>query len=160
MYSESYVNDAKLVVKAFLSNQLARVAPALYMRATRETGRGAGAASADEIANYFIACFDEYFEQLEVAKGDIAGWLAGRTILEYGPGDVLGVAFLFYAHGAEAGGCVAPLPGIWQTSQSRSTAGRPRASSTAIRRAGCGPRRSPTTSRRTGSAAGRGITTS
>ena len=110
MYSESYVNDAKLVVKAFLSNQLARVAPALYMRATRETGRGAGPASAEEIADYFIACFDEYFEHLGIAKADIGSWLNGRTVLEYGPGDVLGVALLFHAHGAAAVHCVDRFP--------------------------------------------------
>lgn len=106
MYTESRLHDAKLVVKAVLSNQLARFAPGTYMRLTGETGRGKEETKPDEVTGYFFDCFDDYFVRLGVAPASIDAYLAGKRVLEYGPGDVLGVALLFYAHGAAAVDCV------------------------------------------------------
>lgn len=110
MYSENIANDVKLFSKAFLSNQLARFAPALYVKLTNQTGRGEKDMNTRQIADYFIACFDEYLEQLDVNKENAYAYLKGKLILEYGPGDILGVALLMYAHGAETVHCVDRFP--------------------------------------------------
>ncbi len=110
MYSENLAHDVKLFSKAFVSNQLARFAPALYVKLTNQTGRGEEKRNTRQIADYFIACFDEYLEQLGVTKGNASEYLKGKLILEYGPGDILGVALLLYAHGAETVHCVDRFP--------------------------------------------------
>lgn len=98
------------VARATLTNQVARLAPALYVRLTGETGRGLGAESVGQAAEYFRRCFDDYFVQLRVASRDIADFLRGKRLLEYGPGDFPGVALLMIAHGAERVTCVDRFP--------------------------------------------------
>ena len=98
------------VVRAALTNQLARHAPALYVQITGQTGRGADEIHLDAVGDYFQKCFDEYFEHLGVAQSDRAGFLRGKRLLEYGPGDVPGVAILMVAHGAEQVVCVDRFP--------------------------------------------------
>lgn len=110
MYSENPIHDVVRVVKAFLSNQLARFAPSIYVKVTHQTGRGEEGGSAKEVADYFAMCVKEYFENLGVAPAEYATYLKGKKILEYGPGDVLGVALLLYAHGADAVHCVDRFP--------------------------------------------------
>jgi SAM-dependent methyltransferase len=102
--------NVKRVTKAVVTNQLARFAPKFYMRLTGETGRGLGEESSGQAASYFRSCFDEYFAKLGVASGDIAAFLAGKRVLEYGPGDLPGVALLMVAHGAETVVCVDRFP--------------------------------------------------
>lgn len=104
------IQDTKRVVRAALTNQLARFAPKLYVRLTGQTGRGSAEETAEEIAAYFRKCFDEYFRVLKIAPQDISGYLPGKQILEYGPGDVPGVALLMIAHGAERVTCVDRFP--------------------------------------------------
>lgn len=94
-----------LFAKAVLSNQLARFAPAAYMRLTRETGRGEIEQSPAQIAQYFSECFHDYRRQLGFGELEFDAFLQGRHVLEYGPGDILGVALLMYAHGADAVHC-------------------------------------------------------
>jgi SAM-dependent methyltransferase len=110
MYSESITHDVVLFCKAVCSNQLARFAPGLYVRLTGETGRGDEAGDDAAVADYFVRCFDDYFEALGVDAAARHGFLAGKAVLEYGPGDVLGVALLFYAHGAARVQCVDRFP--------------------------------------------------
>lgn len=110
MYSENRIHDVVCVMKGFLSNQLARFAPSIYVKVTHQTGRGEESGSAKEDADYFAMCVKEYFEKLEVAPGEYASYLKGKKILEYGPGDVLGVALILYAHGAETVHCVDRFP--------------------------------------------------
>jgi len=110
VYTESVRKDVWLFIKACLSNQLARWTPALYVRLTHQTGRGSNEEGAREIADYFTTCFRDYREQLGVSEEGICALLSGKTVLEYGPGDILGVALLFYAHGAEAVHCVDRFP--------------------------------------------------
>lgn len=110
MYSENPAHDIKLFAKAFLSNQLARFAPALWVKLTGQTGRGADEPDTSEIADYFLSCFREHFQQLGLDEAGAAGFLTGKRVLEYGPGDILGVALLMYAHGAEAVYCVDRFP--------------------------------------------------
>lgn len=111
MYSESRARDALLFTKAVLSNQLAWIAPAAYVRLTRQTGRGEGAQeSVEQIADYFLGCFDDYRRELGLGAGGFGAFLAGKDVLEYGPGDLLGMALLMYAHGAARVHCYDRFP--------------------------------------------------
>lgn len=110
MYSENRARDAVLFAKACATNVLARVAPALYVRVTGQTGRGSDDGDAASLADYFWRCFDDYRVQLGMTVEDYHAFLAGRRVLEYGPGDILGVALLFHAHGARTVECVDRFP--------------------------------------------------
>ena len=115
MYTENPIRDAAIVLRAIAINAIAMASPSLYLKLARNTGRGsrddrAAHESAADAAGYFLACFYDYFEQLGVERGGIGDYLAGKTLLEYGPGDVLGVALLMYAHGAERVQCVDRFP--------------------------------------------------
>ncbi len=100
-------SDSVRIVKAVLTNQVAKFSASAYMRLTRETGRGEDdGATADDVARYFIDSFDEYFEAIGVARADLADALSGKVVLEYGPGDVLGVALMLAAYGARKVYCV------------------------------------------------------
>lgn len=103
-------SDAKRMAHAIASNLIAGAFPALYVRMTHQTGRGGGEEHPVQIANYFSTCFFEYFEKLDVARNVIPQWLSGKTLLEYGPGDLPGVALLMVAHGAEKVWCVDRFP--------------------------------------------------
>ncbi|MCU0919101.1 MAG: class I SAM-dependent methyltransferase [Burkholderiaceae bacterium] len=99
------------VLRAVASNQLARFAPRLYVRLTGQTGRGAAAEEAPaDIAKYFRDCVDAYFERLRIAPADAPAFLAGKTLMEYGPGDLPGVAALMVARGARKVYCVDRFP--------------------------------------------------
>jgi hypothetical protein len=106
MYGQRRLADLRWVLRSIATNQVARFFPERYVRLTGQTGRGAAEASARQIANYFWSCFYDYFEILGVPRSDIGGYLQGKTVLEYGPGDVPAVAFLMLAHGADAAVCV------------------------------------------------------
>ena len=110
MYTENPLQDAVRCAKACASNFLARTAPASYVRLTQQTGRGAGEDSAAEIADYFWRCFDDYRVQLGLDATAFQSFVQGKRVLEYGPGDVLGAALLFYAHGASRVLCVDRFP--------------------------------------------------
>lgn len=105
-----WLADGQRVVRAVLTNQLARVAPTFYVRWTGETGRGLGAESAGQAAQYFRRCYDDYFAVLGMAEAERANFLAGKRLLEYGPGDVPGVAVLMIAAGADSVTCVDRFP--------------------------------------------------
>ena len=94
------------IVQASITNQIARYAPDFYVRLTKQTGRGAEYEDIGEVGDYFQTCFDDYFEKLGVKEHARADFLRGKRILEYGPGDVPGVAILMIAHGAEQVVCV------------------------------------------------------
>lgn len=106
----SWLEDGVRVAKATLTNQVARLAPGFYMRLTGETGRGLGAESVGQAAEYFRRCFDDYFVKLGIRPREIPDFLRGKCLLEYGPGDLPGVALLMIAHGAERVTCVDRFP--------------------------------------------------
>jgi hypothetical protein len=110
MYGKNRVEDTKRALRAISTNQFARWAPRLYIRLTAQTGRGAEQDSPREVADYFRRCFDEYFEILQVRPDQIPNFLSGKQVLEYGPGDIPGVAMLLIAHGAESVVCVDRFP--------------------------------------------------
>ena len=104
----SWFSTMLRVMRAVATNQLARHAPSAYLRLTGQTGRGAAAEEgANDIAAYFRRCLDDYLSRLGVATGD---HVSGRTLMEYGPGDLPGVAMLMVAHGAEKVYCVDRFP--------------------------------------------------
>jgi hypothetical protein len=102
---------ATRVARAMATNLLARFAPSAYVRLTGQTGRGAAAEEqASDIARYFHDCLIDYFVRLGVAEPDIEPFLTGKVLLEYGPGDLPGVAALMRARGAEKVYCVDRFP--------------------------------------------------
>ncbi len=110
MYTENALKDFVLCGKACASNLLARFAPGAYVRLTQQTGRGSDEESAASVAAYFWRSFHDYRLQLGLEPAAFEAFLRGKRVLEYGPGDVLGVALLFYAHGAERVLCVDRFP--------------------------------------------------
>lgn len=110
MYTENPGKDALRFTRTMVTNQLAKFTPQLYVRLTRQTGRGDGKGDPSQTADYFLRCFDDYREQLGLDRDQVKDFLTGKLLLEYGPGDVLGVALLMYAHGAEFVQCVDRFP--------------------------------------------------
>jgi SAM-dependent methyltransferase len=106
MPSKYLFDDSKRFVHALLSNQIAKVSPTFYAHLTKQTGRGFSPESISQAADYFQACFRDYFEVMGVPEHEIANYLSNKQLLEYGPGDVPGVALLMIAHGAERVTCV------------------------------------------------------
>lgn len=99
------------VIRATMTNQLARVAPQAYVRLTGQTGRGSAAEEgAADIASYFESCTDDYFKQLDMAESQVEAYLKGKTLLEYGPGDFPGVAMLMVGRGGEKVYCADRFP--------------------------------------------------
>lgn len=99
--------DLPRIAKAFVSNQVARFAPRVYVKLTRQTGRGDRESETPEaIARYFESCVDDYFEILGIPAASRAEFLRDKVILEYGPGDLPGVAMLLVAKGARKAYCV------------------------------------------------------
>lgn len=105
------IADVVRVTRAIATNQLARYAPRTYVKLTGQTGRGAATEEgAADIAGYFRECVQAYFEKLAIAAGDIESFLSGKVLMEYGPGDLPGVAALMVAHGAEKVFCIDRFP--------------------------------------------------
>lgn len=99
------------VMRAASTNLLAFAAPAAYVRLTSQTGRGAAAEeAASDIAHYFNACVADYACRLGASDGNIAPLIHDKTLLEYGPGDLPGVAALMCARGASKVYCVDRFP--------------------------------------------------
>lgn len=106
-----FSGDVLRVARAVLTNQIARHAPGVYVRLTGQTGRGAAAEErVQDIAQYFRDCVDAYFEKLAVDPSGVGDFLAGKTLMEYGPGDLPGVAALMVARGAKKVYCVDRFP--------------------------------------------------
>jgi SAM-dependent methyltransferase len=98
---------------ALTSNQLASLAPAMYVRVTKQTGRGdSESETATDIAEYFYQSLIEYLHRVDITLGSATRFLAGKTVVEYGPGDFPGVAILLVALGARKVYCVDRFPMI------------------------------------------------
>lgn len=110
MYSENLTHDLGIFFRAVVTNQIARFSPKLYVKLTDQTGRGRDEREPLQTANYFLECFHDYRRQLGLSEGEMENYLRGKWILEYGPGDILGVAILFYAYGAQNVHCVDRFP--------------------------------------------------
>jgi SAM-dependent methyltransferase len=105
------LDRASRIGRAVASNLFASCFPSAYLRLTGQTGRGdRSGETPDAVAEYFLRCFGDYFDKLEVPDPDIERFLAGKRLVEYGPGDIPGVALLMYAAGAEHVACVDRFP--------------------------------------------------
>lgn len=91
---------------AVASNLLARFLPGVYVRLTEQTGRGAGETRLETVVDYFERCYDDYVARLARYGVPPERAFAGQRVLEYGPGDLPGVALLMLAHGARQVVCV------------------------------------------------------
>lgn len=99
------------IARAVLTNQLARYAPAIYVRLTGQTGRGSAAEEGvGDIAQYFRDCVIAYADRLGVPPSDLSGYLDGKDVIEYGPGDLPGVAALLVGRGANKVYCIDRFP--------------------------------------------------
>ncbi|MDB4969217.1 MAG: Methyltransferase type 12 [Myxococcales bacterium] len=112
MYSENPRRDTLLFMRASLTNLLALFP--FYLRLGNRSGRGRANERPEDAAAYFLRCVSDYFAELAVD----ASFVRGKRVLEYGPGDTLGVALLLYAHGAETVHSVDHFPVHRITSQS------------------------------------------
>jgi len=105
------MTDVFRVARAVMTNQLALLAPGLYVRLTKQTGRGdSNSETAADIAKYFHQSLIDYLGRLNVSIDGAKAFLAGKTIVEYGPGDFPGVAILLVAFGAKKVYCVDRFP--------------------------------------------------
>lgn len=101
------MRDLSRVLRATATNMFAGLAPGWYVRLSGQTGRGdPSQESARDIAEYFLECFDDYLQRLGLTRSDADERFQGRTVVEYGPGDLPGVAALFVAYGARHVYCV------------------------------------------------------
>lgn len=108
---EGRLSTIRRVLRAVATNLLAQLAPGAYVRWTGQTGRGAAAEEeASDIARYFQDCVTDYAQQLGASDGLIDPFVRGKVLLEYGPGDLPGVAALMCAHGAAKVYCVDRFP--------------------------------------------------
>lgn len=110
VYTENPARDVGLLCKTVLFNQLAKFAPTLYVNLTRQTGRRKRKEEASQVAEYFHHCVGDYRKQLELDEDAFTKYLQGKTVLEYGPGNILGVALVLYAYGAATVHCVDRFP--------------------------------------------------
>lgn len=100
-----------MILKAIASNQVARFSPSLYVKLTGQTGRGDSATeTAADIAQYFLQCVIDYLDTLGIPPNGRADFLHDKVVLEYGPGDIPGVALLLVAYGARKVYCVDRFP--------------------------------------------------
>jgi len=100
-----------MILKAIVSNQIARFAPGLYVKLTGQTGRGDSTTeTAADIAQYFRQCVIDYLDTLVIPQDERASFLQDKAVLEYGPGDIPGVALLLVAYGARKVYCVDRFP--------------------------------------------------
>ena len=107
----STLHNTVRIARALGTNQVARLFPSMYVQLTGQTGRGDRSGETPEaVAEYFLRSFREYFETLEVPRSGIEDFLAGKVLVEYGPGDLPGVAILMLAHGARRVVCVDRFP--------------------------------------------------
>lgn len=105
MYTENRRRDVVIFLKAALTNQLAKYD--FYLKLGNRSGRGEKVEAPEDTAAYFRRCVDDYCAELGADKST---FFAGKRILEYGPGDTLGVALVLYALGAEYIECVDRFP--------------------------------------------------
>jgi len=87
------------IAREIAKNLVVRLAPTLTMRLRKSTGRGEMSREPRVVAEYVWQVFQEYAVFMGVRPEQL--W-EGRTVVELGPGDNLGVGLLSLAHGAEA----------------------------------------------------------
>jgi SAM-dependent methyltransferase len=110
MFGDMSFVDALRACRAISTNQIARAAPRAYFRAVKDTGRGPSNESPEDLAQYCLRSVSDYERVLHSSVGDGARGIVGSRVLEYGPGDFLGVAVVLVAKGASDVTCVDRFP--------------------------------------------------
>jgi len=77
LYAKKFTKDVVLFISALVSNQLARFAPKLYVNLTHQTGRGQSEEDALQVADYFIRCFHDYRDQIDLNEEEFSEYLVG-----------------------------------------------------------------------------------
>jgi hypothetical protein len=110
----NFIGAAIRFFRASATNQIARFAPGYYAKRTKQTeqtGRGKSEVETPgDMSEYFFRCFEEYFQVIGVPSDAVRQYLHGKVLLEYGPGDLPGVAILMIANGADKVYCVDRFP--------------------------------------------------
>ncbi len=93
-----------------LKNALMLLCPGLIIRLRKPTGTGNGCLDSDEraVLDYAESVFEKYVRVAGGAKKK--EFLAGKTVLELGPGDTCATALFFLAHGADKVICCDRFP--------------------------------------------------
>lgn len=104
------VGTVRRISHAVITNQIARFVPGLYVRLTGQTGRGGDEIRLDEVGDYFQQCLGDYLGRLGESIGAEGDYFRDKRVLEYGPGDLPGVAMLLTANGARQVVCVDRFP--------------------------------------------------
>ncbi len=105
-----HARRAFIFTRALGSNAVNMVSKDLHAALRRSTGRGVDGQPPETIARYFQFCLQDYCRDLGVPDGGVDEFLRGKVVLEYGPGDIPGVALLMVARGAERAICVDRFP--------------------------------------------------
>ncbi|MCD2451822.1 class I SAM-dependent methyltransferase [Methylicorpusculum oleiharenae] len=104
------ISDVIRISKAIATNIFAGLAPYSYVRFTNETGRGLKEEHFGDVSEYFFDCYSDYLQYLNISEQYINDYLKNKLLLEYGPGDLPGLALIFYAKGAKKVFCVDRFP--------------------------------------------------
>jgi SAM-dependent methyltransferase len=104
------INHSVRILKGVITNLIAGFSPGLFMRLTHETGRGEAEVDPKKLAAYCEQVISEYAVMLEIAGIHLDEWIKGRSVLEYGPGDFLGVPLVLVAKGAKKIFCLDRFP--------------------------------------------------
>ena len=98
------------ILKGSLTNIVAMCAPKTYVQLVDKTGRGGKQDSGKELLEYCLKVFNDYQRMLLTANNNQTYSFKDKTIIEYGPGDFLGVALLFLCKGAKQVYCIDRFP--------------------------------------------------
>lgn len=110
MFGDMSFVDALRACRAISTNQIARAAPTAYFRAVKDTGRGPGSETPTDLAQYCLRSVADYERVLARTLSGAAARMTGARVLEYGPGDFLGVAVALVGKGAAEVTCVDRFP--------------------------------------------------
>lgn len=98
------------VARGVATNIVAYASPQAFLALTGETGRGRREYDEGQLRTYCRTVFDDYRRMCEAVGKGGEGWLEGKVVLEYGPGDFLGVPILFLGAGARRVYCIDRFP--------------------------------------------------
>lgn len=110
MFGQRPLADMGRVLKGSMTNLFARLLPKTYFSLVKETGRGPDQGTERSLAEYCFQCVDDYLVRLGGDRSCAPALLAGRNVVELGPGDFPGVAVLLVAFGASKVICVDRFP--------------------------------------------------
>lgn len=99
-----------VILRGILTNMVAMLVPKVYMKLTQETGRGGDCTEDSELEEYSIKVINDYIRMLEKGRTEDSHFFRNKIIVEYGPGDFLGVPLLLLCHGAKRVYCIDRFP--------------------------------------------------